>query len=99
MNSKSCHLTKLINHIPQGVENRLSRKSSTKETFEKKKIIYFAALKEERDNADLSFKVYPKDMRARNVKTDAEKNNFGLLEKHFPKLSEISKFFNKKPLH
>lgn len=73
MNSKSCHLTKLIIHIPKGVENRLSRNSSTGETFEKKKIIYLAALKEERDNVDLRFKVYPKDMKAGNVKTDIEK--------------------------
>jgi hypothetical protein len=111
IDTKSCHPPSIIKQLPNTIEKRLSYLSSNEQLFDSEKPIYEAALKSAGYNTNLKYSPPnpnqpKKDKRKRNiiwynppfnsdVKTNVAKEFLRLIDKHFPRNSDLHKNFNR----
>ena len=111
INTSSNHPPSIIKQIPTSISRRLSNNSSNEEIFNTAKTEYETALKNSGYSAPLSFtqRRPPKRQRKRNiiwfnppysknVKTNIGKICIKLINKHFPRSSDLHKIFNRNTL-
>ena len=111
INTSSNHPPSIIKQFPTSISRRLSDNSSIEEIFNTAKTEYETALKNSGYSAPLSFtqRRPPKRQRKRNliwsnppysknVKTNIGKIFIKLINKHFPRSSDLHKIFNRNTL-
>ena len=111
VHADSNHPPVVLRHLPQNITNRLSSISCDESEFTKSKPIYQKALEDSGFNAEMNFidlSTKPKKRRVRrkniiwfnppfdmNVKTNVAREFLKLVNKHFPRGSELYKLFNR----
>ena len=111
INTSSNHPPSIIKQTPTSISRRLSDNSSNEEIFNTAKTEYETALKNSGHSAPLSFthRKPPKRQRKRNiiwfnppysknVKTNIGKIFIKLINKHFPRSSDLHKIFDRNTL-
>jgi predicted GIY-YIG superfamily endonuclease len=110
----SCHPPNVIKQIPGMIENRLSRLSSNEQLFEAEKTMYDKALKDAGYKHTLKYKQPTQPQATNKtrkkkalwfnppfnsrVKTNVGKEFLKLIDLHFPKNSELHKFYNRNTI-
>ena len=113
ISTMSNHPPTVLRSVPKTVETRLSMLSSSREIFEEEKSIYQKALKESGYKNILEYNPKEKIKRtrkrvkritwfnppfSRTVATDVGRTFLELVDKHFPKGSELSKICNRSSI-
>ena len=113
INIKSNHPPTIIKQLPKNIEKRLSCLSSNKEIFDQEVNIYQRALKQSGYKTKLEYQEpsneRKKRIRRRNitwynppfnqaVKTRIGQKFLKLIDKHFPRGSELHKYFNRSTI-
>ena len=109
--TSSNHPRSIIKQIPTSVSHRLSDNSANEEIFNNAKTEYENALKTSGHTADLEFNPNRPKKRNRkrniiwfnppfnkNIKTNIGKTFLKLIDKHFPRSSQLHKIFNRNTI-
>ena len=108
INKQSNHPPNIIKQIPEMINNRISKISSSKYQFDKSKQVYEDALKNSGYDVSMKYDAKKKTRRNRkrkvlwftppfskNVKTNVGKIFLTLISKHFPSTHKYHKIFNR----